>query len=117
MKENVPVSVPKAVFSTVFAILYNPARPRTDDGTLRTRDDVPWVVIIPALSVVTMITDKDGDPITGHVNPGYAASFASRLYNRLVQNSELLESYRNKPDNFDIEDGYMGKMIPIQFQV
>jgi hypothetical protein len=119
MNKAVPVSVPKAVFRTVFGILYNPARPRaSDDGSeTRTREDVPWVVIIPELSIVAMITDKDGDPLTGHVNPQYAASFAARLYNRLQVDSELLQSYRNQPDNFEIETGYMGKMIPIQFQV
>jgi hypothetical protein len=117
MSKETSVSVPRATFSTVFAILYNPARPRSDDSTLRTRDDVPWVVIIPELSVVAMITDKDGDPLCGHVNPQYAASFAARLYNRLQVDSELLQSYRNQPDNFEIETGYMGKMIPIQFQV
>ncbi len=118
MKKETPVSVPKAVFRTVFGILYNPAKPRDpNNGTERTREDVPWVVIIPELSIVAMITDKDGDPVKGHVNPQYAASFAARLYNHLVSNPELLTSYREKPDNFEIELGYMGKMIPIQFQV
>jgi hypothetical protein len=119
MASKETVSVPKAAFDTVFGILYNPAKPRDpNNGTVeRTREDVPWVVIIPKLSIVAMITDKDGDPVVGHVNPGYAASFAARLYNRLVQNPELLQSYREQPDNYDIEKGYMGKMIPIQFQV
>lgn len=112
-------SAPRAVFNTVFAILYNPAPPRDPQNPdqKRTRDDVPWVVIIPSLSIVTMVTDKDGDPVYGHVNPQYAGSFTSRLYNRLISDPDLLESYRNNPDNYDPENGYMGKMIPIQFLV
>jgi|MudIll2142460700_1097286.scaffolds.fasta_scaffold09731_3 hypothetical protein len=125
MKKNDSVSVPKvdavqkAVFSTVFAILYNPAKPR--DPAIKSdspsRDDVPWVVIIPDLSVVATVLDKDGDPVCGHVNPQYASAYAGRLYNRLVQNPELLDSYRKNPDVYPINRGYMGKMIPIQFEV
>lgn len=118
MKKEPEVSVPRAAFRTVFGILYNPAHPRDpNNGAERTRDDVPWVVIIPELSVVAMVTDKDGDPVKGHVNPEYAKSFASVLYNHLKSEPELLQSYREHPDVFDSESGYMGKMIPIQFRV
>lgn len=118
MPKDKPVSVPKAVFRTVFGILYNPAKPVPINGTTeRTREDVPWVVIIPELSIVAMVTDRDGDPVKGHVNPQYAASFAGTLYNHLKSDPELLDSYRKNPDVFESEDGYMGKMIPIQFKV
>jgi hypothetical protein len=121
-KESAPeqeMSAPRAVFNTVFAILYNPAPPRDpqNPNQERTRDDVPWVVIIPSLSVVATITDKDGDPVYGHVNPQYAGNFTSRLYNHLISDPKLLDSYRSNPDNYEPEQGYMGKMIPIQFLV
>lgn len=113
------VSAPKAVFNTVFAVLYNPARPRdpVKPSDTPTRDDVPWVVIIPNLSVVATVLDTDGDPVTGHINPQYASSYASRLYNRLVSDPKLLASYRENPDSYEPVSGYLGKLIPIQFQV
>lgn len=121
MKQDATVSVPRVVYRTVLGILYNPAHPYDPTAGAskeqRTREDVPWVVIIPELSVVAMVTDEDGEPVVGHVNPQYASSFASRFYNRLKLNPDLLADYRTKPDVFEPEVGYMGKLIPIQFQV
>jgi len=121
-----PVSEPassanRVSFRNVLGLLYNPARPieRPEDRQKypKNRDNVPWVVIIPNLSVVATVLDRDGDPITGHINPGYACEYSSRLYNRLVSDPKLLQSYRENPDGEEPETGYIGKFIPIVFQV
>lgn len=109
----------RAVFKTMLGILYNPAPAFIggDNKPARTREDVPWIIIIPDLSIVTTVLDEDGDPIRGHINPRYAQSFASLLYNRLSTNKDLLVSYQTQPEMYDMEKEYMGKLIPITFKV
>jgi len=121
MAEKVEVSVERvrAIFTNVLGILYNPAPAYLggSDKPARTREDVPWIIIIPDLSIVTTMLDEDGDPIRGHINPKYAQSFASLLYNRLKANPELLASYQTQPEVYPMENEYMGKLIPITFRV
>lgn len=122
MKEKAVVSVERvrATFREVTGILFNSAPADTsgaNDSGIRTRETVPWILIIPELGVVTTVLDEDGKPATGYINPRYASSFASLLFHRLVGNPELLRSYQTQPEVYEPVPGYMGKLIPITFKV
>jgi|MudIll2142460700_1097286.scaffolds.fasta_scaffold12301_10 hypothetical protein len=119
-KESVSVERVRATFREVTGILFNSAPASgvgNDANSTRTRDSVPWILIIPELGVVTTVLDEDGVPLAGYVNPKYASSFASMLFNRLIANPELLRSYQNQPEVYEPVPGYMGKLIPITFKV
>jgi hypothetical protein len=115
MTDNKPVSVERvrATFREVNGILFNPAPASgvgNDKDSMRTRDTVPWILIIPELGVVTTVLDDEGMPECGYVNPHYACTFASMLFNRLRGNPELLQSYQTQPETYTPEPGYMGKL-------
>jgi len=119
-QETVSVEKVRAKFRKALGILYNPAPayvPPEQSGKGRTRENVPWIIIIPELSVVTTVLDEDGDVIRGHINPRYAQTFASLLFHRLSTDEKLLASYQTQPETYELQDEYMGKLIPITFQV
>jgi len=113
---------PKKQAQVVLALLYNAARPILDPNDRekyreRNREIEPWVVIIPDLGITTYVVDRDGDPLVGKISLDYGALYTELLYNRLMQDPELLASYRAKNDMPVIERGYMGKVIPITFTI
>jgi len=119
-KQDVTVERVRATFREVTGILFNPApaySPVEPDKSMRTRETVPWTLIIPELGVVTTVLDEDGDPAKGYVNPHYACGFASMLFSRLIADPELLQSYQTQPETYEPTPGYMGKLIPITFKV
>jgi len=105
----------------VLALLFNAAHPILDpkdrEKYSRNRENEPWVVIFPDLGVVSTITNRDGDPLTGKINIDYGSLHAENLYRKLVADPELLASYRAKNDMPKIEDGYKGKLIPVSFKI
>jgi hypothetical protein len=106
---------------TVLALLYNSAHPIQSPSDRVTmpinRDNTPWVVIIPELGVTATVVDTDGDPLTGRIEPGYGMFYAFQLYTRLTRDRDLLTAYQQKNDMPSLEKGYMGKLIPLAFQV
>jgi len=105
---------------TVLVMLYNSAHPiisPSDRVKLPVnRDNTPWVVIIPELGVTATVVDKDGDPLTGRIEPGYGLFYAYQLYTKLLREPELLVAYQIKNDMPKLEKGYTGKLIPLTFQ-
>lgn len=109
------------ILREVMAILYNPARLASHSEPAvkgqRTRDNVPWVVMIPELSIVSCVLDEDGRPVYGYINQGVAITYCQALYNRLASNPDLLKSYQTQPDWYGKEKGYNGRTITIFFNV
>lgn len=106
---------------TVIAFLYNAARPilspeDREKYRARNREIEPWVVVLPSLGVVSTIVDRDGDPVVGKISLDYGSLFTELLYNRLVNDPELLASYRAKNDMPKVDAEYMGKIIPVTFK-